>query len=352
MWCDIVRNGGIEGGGPPLDPRVTDLAWGWPVEGKAERQAGVFYRLTVDAAHREAGFFLHARSANKDKFKLIIFDKNGTLLFSEDCHRGKTYSFASLFFTSFDTYSLPDLNISPSSLSTSSGTTSPAFATSIPLVLTRLEELRLGSKTLEEGQYLVCIYGENFMSKASFVLTALRANTQAVEIAGIEETDDQLVEMKASLSQLKMDYLKAKESYDAICEKVKNESEKVDILLQRREQLYGEYVDGCIAAFAPQREGTTTNSTAVITGSVQKLATNVNLLLHALNGSSHDSQGKDQEEEEQDRESGHPPDTAKEVQQSSSNPLNTLASNTISAASAVSSNAQAAGGWLARRFSR
>lgn len=344
----ILRNGGIEGGGPPLDPRVTDLAWGWPAEGKADRQAGVFYRLTVDATHREAGFFLHAKSANKDKFKLLLFDKEGALLHSEDCHRSTTTSGAgkgtagptqaSLFFTTFDTYSLPDQQ-------PPAGGSGPQGA---PSVLSRLEGLRPGAKALAEGQYLVCVYGDNFMSKASYALAALRANSHAPQVSAIEETDDQLVELKASLSNLKADYLKAKEAYEAVLDTVKTQGERVDALLVQREQLYSDFVEGCAVAFAPQTldgaplppAGT---SSGVLAQGVQKIATNVNaFFLQAMQAGTQQQQTA-AAAAAGDAETGS--GTAEETA-----PVAPAPSLSSIAASATS-NAQAAGGWIARRLS-
>eukprot|EP01034_Spumella_vulgaris_P042087 gene42087-52172_t len=66
---NICRNGGLEGGGPPLDPRVSDLAWGWTIEGKVDRQNATYYRVNVDSRHVENGFVLLCRSATKGKFK-------------------------------------------------------------------------------------------------------------------------------------------------------------------------------------------------------------------------------------------------------------------------------------------
>jgi hypothetical protein len=61
----ICANGGIEGGGPPVDPRVSDLVWGWGVDAKVDRQAATYYRLTVEERHVDNGFMVICRSPSK-----------------------------------------------------------------------------------------------------------------------------------------------------------------------------------------------------------------------------------------------------------------------------------------------
>jgi hypothetical protein len=42
-------NGGLIGGGPPMDTRVADLSWNWMEEARqVPRQQAVFYRLNID----------------------------------------------------------------------------------------------------------------------------------------------------------------------------------------------------------------------------------------------------------------------------------------------------------------
>jgi hypothetical protein len=336
---------------------MADLTWGWPLEAKVDRQQGSFYRLTVDKTHREAGFFLHVRSLNKDKFKLLVFDKDGSLLHSDDCHKHSTaasgavstshaYTYSSLFFTNFATYSMPDA--------------APA-APALPPVLTRLEGLQLQSKALPEGQYLICVYGDNFMAKTSYTLMALPANSIAAsQLASLEETDEKLLELKGSLSQLKSEYLAAKETYEAVCSKVKSESEHVEQLVSKRELLYSELVDGCVAAFAPHSgaEASSASSNALpvgsalstlssansaLTGSVHKLASNVNAFFFASSPASSEEAAA-----EASPVAAPEPSTAPSISSETTEPGSAGASNPLNV---LSSNAQAATGWLSRKLS-
>jgi hypothetical protein len=78
----ICRTGGLNsppGQPQPTDPRVTDVIWGCPIEGKVERQFGSFYRLIVDESTAEAGLVLSLKSARKDRFKVFVFNEEGNL---------------------------------------------------------------------------------------------------------------------------------------------------------------------------------------------------------------------------------------------------------------------------------
>ena len=107
---DMKRNGALDGGqGAPLDARVSDLAWGWAVDGRVDRHGAVYYRLNVSSRQVENGFIVHCRSSNKDRFKLLIFDKDGQPMYTEDSilrkeSKSTSYTCATLFFTIFDAY--------------------------------------------------------------------------------------------------------------------------------------------------------------------------------------------------------------------------------------------------------
>jgi len=92
-----------------LDSRVTDLAWGWGIDGRVDRHAAVYYRLNVDSRQVENGFIVHCRSINKDRFKLLIFDREGQAMYTEDSilrkdNKSLSYTSATFFFTIFDAY--------------------------------------------------------------------------------------------------------------------------------------------------------------------------------------------------------------------------------------------------------
>ncbi len=204
---------------------MIDLPWGWGAENKVDRQAAIYFRLTVDVANSEKGFVVDCRSSNKGKFKLIMFDKDGNVLHQEDAVRGKSQNFthATFFFTTFNTYRLDDISSTDKTL---------------PPVFQRLESFVLSRKTIDPGQYLVCIYGDNFIGKTNFNIIAVPAKITDIDVKGIEESDQELLEIKKVLDKTKAEYIQAKAAYDAILSKLKLHEEKIHNVLEDREKYY------------------------------------------------------------------------------------------------------------------
>ncbi len=196
--CEIFcRNSGLEGGGPPLDPRVSDLGWGWTVDGKVDRQAAVYYRITVDSRQVENGFVIVCRGLAKGKFKLILFDAEGAVLYQEESGkpREKTSTTqAALYFTNFDTYRLGDASLA----SLADKETPPLFH--------KLESFSNCKHQIAPGQYLLCVYGDNFIGKTHYNIVAVQSKNDAPEVTELEETDEALLEAKAALEALKTEH--------------------------------------------------------------------------------------------------------------------------------------------------
>lgn len=195
---NICKQGGIEGGGPPLDPRVSDLPWGWAAEAKADRQTGAFFRLTVDPQHADAGFLIHCRSVSKGRFRVLLFDRDGALLLQEESVRDREglHTHATVFCTSFDTYRLGESTISAQDKERG-----------VPPVFHRLEHLSPSKRRVTPGQYLLCVQGDNFIGKTSFSIIAVPAKIDSPEVQGLEDADEVLVETKSSIDSLREEYL-------------------------------------------------------------------------------------------------------------------------------------------------
>lgn len=249
----ICRNGGIEGGGPPLDQRVSDLPWGWAAEAKVDRQTAAYYRLTADPQHTEIGFIIHGRSVSKGKFKMVLFDKDGTVMHQVDSSKDKdaNYTQATFFFTNFDTYHLGEATtVAPPAQQ------SPLLAAaekdkSYPPVLSRLETFTHSSRKIASGQYLLCVYGDNLFGKTAFSIIAVPAKMDSPEVRGLEELDEILLESKRSLAHLKTEYILAKAAYERVLEKISATEDKLDGDVSRREKFYTGFIDASIREFSP-----------------------------------------------------------------------------------------------------
>mmetsp|Transcript_6714 Transcript_6714/g.10144 ORF Transcript_6714/g.10144 Transcript_6714/m.10144 type:complete len:497 (+) Transcript_6714:79-1569(+) len=237
----ICSNGGIVGGGTPLDSRVQDLVWGWSFDGKVGRQDAVFYRITVDQHKAENGFIVFCRSLT-GKFKLVMFDCEGSVMHIEESLRsrdGSQWETALYFTTAFPTYHLaPPL---PPSLREED----------LPAVFGSLEVFDPCNLPISPGQYLVCVYGDNFIGKTSYNLLAVPTLNECDEAKDVQKLDKAVLKARAKLSDLKEEYIKAKEAFERVSRQVKVESAEVDDLIERREFAYSSFMVSSANAFLP-----------------------------------------------------------------------------------------------------
>eukprot|EP01036_Dinobryon_divergens_P025948 gene25948-34547_t len=353
----LCRNGALDGGqGAPLDARVSDLAWGWSVDGRVDRHGGVFYRLNVSSRQVENGFIVHCRSSNKDRFKLIIFDKEGQPMYTEDSllrkeSKSTSYTCATFFFTIFDAYRLAD----------SSGSSSND-SVPLPQSLSKLDSFSGCKRTITPGQYLLCVYGENLMTKSTYNIVAVPAKNDAREVLELEEVDEALVESKMAMETLKAEYIQIKSQYDIVLNKIKTENDKADMLIQAREKSYMGFFAASIEAYGPAPPA---SSSATTTAPVA--ATNSSAPSNTVPETAAPASG-----EENPAATPSAPATASpaspgtagilalqnlsvavvsSVSSGSAVAINTASSVGSNAAVTAASTATAAGGWLAKRFS-
>jgi curved DNA-binding protein CbpA len=167
---------------------AADLLWATEVNHKVERHNGVYYRIIVEKAHVASGFALSIKSNNRDKFKVVLFDNDGGVVYQDECVKsldGKSTQIR-FYFTKFPAYQyFPQLEQSSSSqaqanpAATTTTTTTPATAssgsnfgvidTAVNTQLARLDGFQPANKEIKEGRYLLGIYGDNsFIGKTSF----------------------------------------------------------------------------------------------------------------------------------------------------------------------------------------
>ena len=259
----ICGSGVLEGQGPCIDTRVVDLVWGWKVQMAVDRQNISFYRLTILANHIEKGFMLHGVSASRGNFKMLLFDEKGERLFCEDSVRSQDGSAttATVFLTKFDTYSLKKTPVSVENNSPVPGVGGAAaelstslFSPSAPSLFSKLDNLAsVKSPILPAGQYLMCICGNNLLpGKTDVTLLAVTALTDGPELLRMQNADISLVHLKDSLSQLKTEYLQAKEAFESCISRMNEQERALYVKLQARDDSYRSFIDASALAFAPE----------------------------------------------------------------------------------------------------
>ena len=114
------------------------------------------------------------RGQSKGKFKLIMFDGEGSVLHQEESGKPRDKSsitHAALYFTNFDAYRLGE----PSLASLQDKET--------PQMFSKLESFTSCKHHISPGQYLICVYGDNFIGKTHFNIIAVQAKNEAPEVS-------------------------------------------------------------------------------------------------------------------------------------------------------------------------
>eukprot|EP00596_Hydrurales_sp_CCMP1899_P010136 CAMPEP_0119051346 /NCGR_PEP_ID=MMETSP1177-20130426/72991_1 /TAXON_ID=2985 /ORGANISM="Ochromonas sp, Strain CCMP1899" /LENGTH=567 /DNA_ID=CAMNT_0007030521 /DNA_START=188 /DNA_END=1891 /DNA_ORIENTATION=+ len=239
-----ICQGGIEGvKDPPLDPRVVDMTWGTTIDGRVDRQAACYYRISISNENLSKGFLLNCKSSNKDRFKLVMFDSSGKLLHLEDSMRSKDTKSteATLLFTLFNTGNqIESDSVDEKILS------SPHFLSE------KLESIVSYERVVPPGDFLICIYGDNMIGKANFNLIAVPANNDATEVTIIKAADTSLITLKRDLKGLEAEYVKARNAFEIAASNVKREEQRAEKLLQARDIAYKGFIDSSLALFPTQ----------------------------------------------------------------------------------------------------
>lgn len=177
-----------------------------------------YYRINIEEKHVDNGFFITCKSDNKGKFKLILIDDKGSILFHEESQRGHYDPLVTeivLFFTNFDTYHASSPSNSPrvqrrKSVVLSESKDVPEIDPDepYPSIFSKLDGFSPTKKSLSAGQYLICVHGDNFIGKTNVELLVCLSNNTIPEVSEIMETDMSLLKSKQAMNSFKSDYVK------------------------------------------------------------------------------------------------------------------------------------------------
>jgi hypothetical protein len=236
----LCQGGCLDGAGA-ADERVVDLVWGWEFEGRVERQAASFFRITVDERQAANGLVVNCRSSNKGKFKLLTFDREGSIMHQEDSAQSRdgTRSEATLYFTNFETFFLdpptPEALIEENS----------------PPVFGKLEQFRSSRLSISKGQHLICVYGDNFIGKTFYNILAVPALNDCEDVKVMQELDQKVLAKKAEMELLHEEYIASRNRYEACLRRLKDETVEVDDLIDNREAAYSNFLEASARAYLP-----------------------------------------------------------------------------------------------------
>mmetsp|Transcript_15124 Transcript_15124/g.23635 ORF Transcript_15124/g.23635 Transcript_15124/m.23635 type:complete len:397 (-) Transcript_15124:209-1399(-) len=234
----------------PPPPGVTTMEFGVEYTGVVERQQSAFFHLQIPpemlAGPQGQGLILKCTSSNRSRFKLVVFDSQGSVRYQDESEKEGLRSKASrtvsyMFFTPFDTTCLkaPLPNLGPEET---------------PPVFTKLENLISSRKQIEEGPHLVCVYGDNWLKSVNFSISAIPVATSQNEIDVIGAADNALLMKKEALLGFQEEWTRAKEAFESAMARLEEHQKHMEELLAAREAAYATLERTSIQRVSPNGE--------------------------------------------------------------------------------------------------
>jgi hypothetical protein len=223
------------------EEQVTSFVLGETVEDTIQRQHAKFYRLCVPSDSRllSDGLLLQASSPTADRFKLIVFDRYGSVQYMQDSlgSKGKRTTFARIMFAPFECGVVHQAPI-------------PLMVEAVEKDLDKffyeLSGFKKERRRLTAGELLVAVYGDNFISPTLFSLGAFpsppsKGGSNKYHDK-IESCDVQLGKLKRKIENFQPEYLEAVRKYER-AQEMKQELEKdLKAQLLDKEASFDEYI--------------------------------------------------------------------------------------------------------------
>uniref|UniRef100_A0A0K0F6Y6 DnaJ homolog subfamily B member 9 (inferred by orthology to a human protein) n=1 Tax=Strongyloides venezuelensis TaxID=75913 RepID=A0A0K0F6Y6_STRVS len=240
-------------------PTVTLLDPGISIDGSVNKQEGNFYKFSVTEADQKQGIIIRVSSTSMSKFKLIIFDKDGGVRQIQESQKKKSCTSAELFYVPFDRIHIGEFV--PLKYFMEDKET--------PITFHYLDALEpQGSFPLRLGDQIVCVYGDQFLTKTKYSIQILPLNEECNEkidsIRGLETT---LTFKKAEMAKFQNEYTEAKKRYEEAKQKLKDEDKFILDSLKNRDKLYDELYEICQRRYTDKTVSNGKNSSKSLFGS-------------------------------------------------------------------------------------
>ncbi|RHY27034.1 hypothetical protein DYB32_007099 [Aphanomyces invadans] len=208
---------------------VKDLPVGIEMAGKVDKQEGHFFRVSITDRIVESGFVMTCRSIAKSKFKLILFDKDGSVRCVQESETRAKHTSADMFLTKLE---LMDTDDTFKCLSDQEQT--------LPDIFHRLKTLeRIQTPALEAGTHLFCVYGDNWFSSLQYIVQCLPIEPDAVE--SIQHVEQDLLRTKLELEAYQAEFTAAQKAYEAAMVKADGLDKRTKGLLTTRRAAYDDF---------------------------------------------------------------------------------------------------------------
>ncbi|ETV90652.1 hypothetical protein H310_14609 [Aphanomyces invadans] len=208
---------------------VKDLPVGIEMAGKVDKQEGHFFRVSITERIVESGFVMTCRSIAKSKFKLILFDKDGSVRCVQESETRAKHTSADMFLTKLELMDTDDTFKCLSDLEQT-----------LPDIFHRLKTLeRIQTPALEAGTHLFCVYGDNWFSSLQYIVQCLPIEPDTVE--SIQHVEQDLLRTKLELEAYQAEFTAAQKAYEAAMVKADGLDKRTKGLLATRRAAYDDF---------------------------------------------------------------------------------------------------------------
>ncbi|KAF0683147.1 Aste57867_24835 [Aphanomyces stellatus] len=207
---------------------VRDLPVGVELSGKVDKQEGHYFRLHMKEPS-EGGIVVTCRSIAKNKFKLILFDKDGAVRSVQESETRAKNTSADMFLTKMEIMAMDDAWKCLSEQEQA-----------LPDVFSRLKTLeRIQTPALDAGTHLFCVYGDNWFSALQYTIQCLPIEHDMVE--SIQHVEQDLLRTKLELDAYQAEFVKAQKAFEEAMAKVDGLDKRTKGLLATRRGAYDDF---------------------------------------------------------------------------------------------------------------
>ena len=218
---------------------IEYLDFGFRIQSEVARLEDSFFILKNNENVKHNGCIIQCNSRNSSRFKLLLFNSKGKLLYFEDSTKSVTkkgMTTAALYLCPFETTVIGEGN----PLETKYGNEA---------VFDKLNQVYKNNRPPPvEEEMIVCVYGDNFLNRVNYEISAvpLPNNSDSSTISILLQTDEKVVLKQARLQELKEDYERIKKEWEEMNAKVEEETKITQELIIEKNKSHDSLFSQCL----------------------------------------------------------------------------------------------------------
>ena len=242
------------------------LVFGVPISDRVDKQRAHFFSLRLSDTDSQQGVAVKVESSQQSKFKLLHLRETGAaapaspgpsgseenangggsgagnhmrsynnrcyaISMQEDSSKMGKVTNAGFYFFHFPSYRL-ESSVNPLTLGDD-----PEAA-----LFRKLDGFKCREEsTLEAGEHIFVVYGDNWFKKASYKIEAIRLQKDMQAVQDLRTLESQIKDKQTELRSFEVSYRAAKKAYEAAVSKYEEQSAELKDLLKQRDGAYGQF---------------------------------------------------------------------------------------------------------------